>query len=366
MDMHVTSLSNQNRHGRVRPLAAASPSSLCLHPDMKSPFPASSSRPGDGRVVARRHPNGTTALESITYQYPLKLVSPTSSARETALVFLLSYGGGLVGGDRVNLDVDVLDGARLSIVTQGHTKIFNSPTPDLVTRQTLRVNIRGTGAFCLLPDPVQPFQDSVYEQTQVFRVDQEASACLLDWVTQGRAARGENWSLTSWKGRNEVWQISGEPRRDGSSSKDRLLVRDSVVLSREDPLPLGKPLKDVMHELGVFGTLILRGSLMESLGEFLLAEFAAMPRIGARDFRTAEDRAQEDGDLSEPMLWRLRRLELEKKEKLLWSAARVRGCVIVKFGAATVEGGRLWIGSVLEREGSISKLFGDEALICVR
>ena len=329
---------------------------------MKSPFPESSSRPGDGRVVARRHPNGTTTLESITYQYPLKLVSPTSSARESALVFLLSYGGGLVGGDEVKLDVDVLSGARLSIVTQGHTKIFNSLTPDIVTRQSLTVNICGDAAFCLLPDPVQPFEDSVYEQTQVFRVDEDASACLLDWVTQGRTARGENWSFTSWKGRNEVWRMAGD---HGPSPKDKLLVRDTVVLSGEDSLPLGKPLKDTMHQLGVFGTMILRGGLMKPLGDFFLSEFAALPRIGARDFRTAEAKAQEDGNVSEPASWRLQRLESEKKGKILWSAANVRGCVVVKFGAATVEGGRMWIRSMLDREGSVSEVFGDQALICL-
>jgi urease accessory protein len=215
----------------------------------------------------------------------------------------------------------------------------------------------------LLPDPVQPFEESVYEQTQVFRVADEASACLLDWVTQGRTARGENWSFTAWKGRNEVWWVAGD---EGSSSKDKLLVRDTVVLSGEDSLPLGKTLRDTMHQLGVFGTLILRGCLMKGLGDFFLGEFAALPRIGARDFRTAEAKAREDGNVSEPASWRLQRLGLEMREKILWSAANVRGCVIVKFGAATVEGGRMWIKCMLEREGSILELFGEQALMCVR
>ena len=105
---------------------------------------------------------------------------------------------------------------------------------------------------------------------------------------------------------------------------------------------------------------------MKALGDFFLAEFAALPRIGARDFRTAEDRETEDQGKDDHEIWRSNRLKMEKKEKILWSAANVRGCVVVKFGSATVEAGRLWIGSMLSREGSMVKQFGDQALMCVR
>ena len=86
------------------------------------------------------------------------------------LVFLLSYGGGLVGGDSVNLYITVKNGSKLSLVTQGHTKIFKSPTPDVLTSQTLHVQVEDGAALCLLPDPVQPFEDSVYFQKQMFTV----------------------------------------------------------------------------------------------------------------------------------------------------------------------------------------------------
>ncbi|CAM1508414.1 Fc.00g052620.m01.CDS01 [Cosmosporella sp. VM-42] len=329
---------------------------------MNSPFPKSSSSAGDGRIVAKVLPAGGTGLETITYQYPLKLISPSPSGHQpSVLVFLLSYGGGLVGGDTVDLSIHVQSKARLSVVTQGHTKIFKSASPDIVTKQTLQVQIDDKAGLCLLPDPVQPFEDSVYVQTQIFKVSSEASLCLLDWVTQGRTARGENWSLVKWTGRNEVWL-----HNPTALAKDRLLVRDTVVLSKEDSVALGRPLKDTMHKMGIFGTLILRGSMTESLGDFFLAEFAALPRLGARDFRSQETQEKEDAGISDFERWRLRRLEKEKREGVLWSAAQVRGCVIVKFGASTVEAGRDWIGSMLVKEGSISDHFGDQALMCVR
>ncbi|KAI1101964.1 UreD-domain-containing protein [Jackrogersella minutella] len=330
---------------------------------MDSPFPKSTSLPGEGRIVVKLSPNEISALESMTYQYPLKLISPDSAAEQgSVLVFLLSYGGGLVGGDQINLSIDIRPRARLSIVTQGHTKIFRPTTLDIVTRQNLNVQIKDRAALCLLPDPVQPFESSVYEQVQVFKLTSGASLCLLDWVTQGRTACGENWSFGRWIGCNEIWSTSDAP-----TSKDRLLVRDTVILNSKNR-PHGSPsLRESMYGHAVIGTLILRGPMTKSIGEFFLSEFGAMPRIGARDFRSAETREREEAISQSPLEhWRTKRLEEERNKQVLWSAANVRGCIIVKFGAATVEAARNWIGSMLMQEGSIGREFGEQALMCVR
>jgi urease accessory protein len=329
---------------------------------MESPFPKSSSAPGEGRIIVKLLPNGTSGLETITYQYPLKLITPSkASEKESVLVFLLSYGGGLIGGDSVHLSIDVQPNAKLSIVTQGHTKIFNSSSRDIVTSQTLAVEIADGAALCLLPDPVQPFEDSVYEQTQVFKLAMTGSLCLLDWVTQGRTARGENWSLTRWAGRNEVW-VPETSRPEG----ERLLVRDTVILDAEQPQATMPGLRESMSRMGIFGTLLLRGPLVKALGEFFLAEFAALPRLGARDFRSDEARRADIEELSPLEKWRAERIGTEKENGLLWSAANVRGCVVVKFGAPDVEAGREWIGAMLVWQGSIADIFGNQALMCVR
>ena len=282
----------------------------------------------------------------MTYQYPLKLISPApSSSQPSTLVFLLSYGGGLVAGDGVNLTVHVKPEAKLSIATQGHTKIFKSPTVDVITSQNLDVTIDNDASMCLLPDPVQPFEDSVYAQKQIFKLREQASLCLLDWVTQGRVARGENWSFRKWSGRNEIWL-----QDPAVTSADRLLVRDSIILSREASKSVGRTLPEMMQHMAITGTLILRGAKTKSLGEFFQTEFAALPRIGARDFRSPEAMAQDNTNTSDLERWRLQRLDKEKEGGVLWSAANVRGCVVIKFGAKTVEAGREWIGSMLDYE----------------
>lgn len=305
-------------------------------------------------------PSGGSGLEVMKYQYPLKLISPSPASHQSSiLVFLLSYGGGLVGGDSVDLSVKVKKGSKLSLVTQGHTKVFKSPSRSVLTSQVMRVEIEDGAAMCLLPDPVQPFEDSVYSQTQIFKTRPGSTLCLLDWVTQGRTARGEIWSFFQWTGRNEVWLLD-------DTDKDRLLVRDKVILAGDGGASSSGPLRDVMHKMGIFGTLILRGELMKPLRDFFLAEFAALPRLGSRDFRTAEARKAADDSMTELEKWRSWRIDMETVEGIMWSAANVRGCVVVKFAATTVEAGREWIGSMLIREGSIERIFGEDALMCVR
>ncbi|KAK8100902.1 urease accessory protein ureD-like [Apiospora kogelbergensis] len=328
---------------------------------MISPFPKSASAAGEGHIVVRLLPHDVSALESITYQYPLKLISPTVKAtQQSVVVFLLSYGGGLVGGDQVNLRIDIQSLARLSIVTQGHTKIFKPAIPGTITRQKLSVDIQDGAALCLLPDPVQPFEGSLYEQGQAFHLNGSASLCLLDWVTHGRAARGENWDLLKWTGRNEIWL-----KNQGTGLKDRLLVRDTVLLDGTPKSAHTMPLREAMHGHAIFGTLILRGPLTNSLGEFFRTEFSALPRIGARDFRTTEER-QKSAERSALERWRATRIQQESQDGVLWSAANVRSCMVIKFGAATVEAGRNWIGSMLAQEASLERNFGEDALLCVR
>ncbi|CAK7263101.1 hypothetical protein SEPCBS119000_000311 [Sporothrix epigloea] len=376
-----------------------------------SPFPPSAATPGDGRIVACLTPNGEPGLAVVSYQYPLKLIAPPTAAglgtlgraaageveerkgddvtrRRSALVFLLSYGGGLVAGDQVNLAIEVQRNARLSLVTQGTTKVFKATgdgraAPVTVpTRQNLTMAVAAGAGLCLLPDPVQPFAESLYEQVQIVRLDEKGrgslpSLCLLDWVTQGRAARAENWSFTSWKGRNEVWIETGGD--NGTPPRNRLLVRDSVMLAAGylDGGSLSETvLCDSLQGLAVYGTLLLRGPMVDALGRFFMSEFDALPRLGGRDFRDANDADDaNNADVSIPAAigtplslkaWQAERLRLERMHGVLWSAAAVRGCVVVKFGARSVEGGRLWIGAMLQREGSVAAAFGDEALMCVR
>ena len=332
---------------------------------MPSPFTKTPSLPaGHGLINIDLLQPSKPSLTTLTYSYPLKLVTHTRPSASTSalLIFLLTYGGGLVAGDIISLTINLAAHTRLALVTQGSTKIFKVPSTvstsgsNIVTKQHLDVHIGEDAALCYLPDPSQPFESSVYEQRQVFTVSKGASLCLLDWVNEGRRARGESWAFNRWTGRNEIFLEQGS---DPGNSKRRLLLRDAIIL---DGSTAGK-LASSMDGMGVVGTLILHGPLFKSLGQHFMSEFAKVPRIGGRNWSTAGESAE----LASPAeRSRDERLQQERKDGLLWTAANVRGMVLVKFGAHEVEGARNWLGRLLKEEGSVLSEFGDQALLCIK
>lgn len=325
-----------------------------------SPFAPSSSIAGAGEIVLALLPPGKQVLQKCTYQYPLKLIAPdphrSRDDKHVTLCFLLTYGGGLVGGDEINLKVDLNVSTRLVIVTQGSTKIFKSPSRTVISRQILDVKIGAHAALCYLPDPTQPFAESVYEQRQTFYVEPDGSSSLLmlDWVSEGRRARGESWSLWSWRGRNEI-------REFDEKSRGRLLLRDAVMLHDDDFGNSG--LIEKSNGMGIFGTLIVYGPIFKHLGDYLIKHFSGQPRIGAKNWNkgdTTTDEATGNGQQA--------RSEAKRgsQDGLLWTAAQVRGFVLVKFGARELDGARHWLGELLKQEGTVDKVFGHQALMCLR
>ena len=77
----------------------------------KSPFAPSSATAGAGGLKLSLLPPGRQVLTTCTYQYPLKLVVPdphhAHEDKHVTVVFLLTYGGGLVGGDKIDLRVEL-------------------------------------------------------------------------------------------------------------------------------------------------------------------------------------------------------------------------------------------------------------------
>lgn len=72
---------------------------------------------GTGRISLSRY--GPDAVFSeLSSTYPLKLLSPRITHAGVALVYLMTYGGGLVSGDQVTLSVDVSLGATLVLLSQ--------------------------------------------------------------------------------------------------------------------------------------------------------------------------------------------------------------------------------------------------------
>jgi hypothetical protein len=79
---------------------------------------------GKGRAELRVF-GDNAHFSDLSYTYPLKLLSPRSTtaaqneaAQRVAILYSLSYGGGLISGDRIELSLDVKEAAKLLLLTQ--------------------------------------------------------------------------------------------------------------------------------------------------------------------------------------------------------------------------------------------------------
>ncbi|KAK4504666.1 hypothetical protein PRZ48_002627 [Zasmidium cellare] len=334
---------------------------------MSKPFAPPTSTPGNGTIHLALLPPILPRLKTINYQYPLKLVSPAPLKSEddnpflVYTVYLLTYGGGLVAGDAIDLHVILEKTTRLILLTQGSTKLFKAPSRDVLSKQCMTVTLAPESALCYLPDPVQPFEKSKFEQQQIYKIElssspdvRSGSLCVLDWVSNGRPANGENWSFYHYGSRNEVFLS----RPDGIR---KLLLRDNLLL--HDRM-LGDNIAQRMDGLAVYGTLILYGPVFQHLGQFFMNEFKLLPRIGGRKWDSGSESGDEEVDLE--AVKRANRHRREIIDGVLWSAASVRGCVVVKFGAPVLEAARRWLHDMLLEENTVIEYFGERSLLCLR
>jgi urease accessory protein len=211
--------------------------------------------PGTGLI----HLLPSGSFSHLAYSYPLKLISPSplpSSSRGLRIVYLLSYGGGLISGDKIWIEVLVEPGGTLILLTQGTTKVMKRrprgrksvltssssssasrailsssaqshavikrPTRPETTTQTLLITLSPSSSLFLLPSPTSCFARSRYTQRQRFELTTCGTASLmyLDWFTSGRekslheptgreggerGERKEDWAAERMEFFVEVW-----------------------------------------------------------------------------------------------------------------------------------------------------------------
>ena len=141
---------------------------------------------------------------------PLRLLCPRN-AGTAAWTYTSSFGGGLVDGDDVRLDVPVGAGAQALVATQASTKAYPA---DGGARQTIIAHVADDGLLVLLSDPLVPFAGARVESLVDVSLAAGASLVAVEALAAGRVARGERWQAARCQTRVRV-------RRDGRAARRR-------------------------------------------------------------------------------------------------------------------------------------------------
>ena len=307
-------------------------------------------------------------LSNLSYQYPLKLITPNPSTllinrKNVHFVFILNYGGGIVAGDCACLEVNQAKHTRLVLFTQGSTKIFKSPDPFIISSQNIRMKL-GQKAFTFyLPEPVQPFSNSSYKQSLIVQVESSiqksmhqdefyANVFICDWVSNGRSARNEHWHLRDYTSTIELWNVSDGQRH--------LLIRDNLSLKNDHGNLRHTEVYNRFNNSGIFGTIIIHGPGLSSLGCFFTDEFKYLRKTEAEIYGPTTSGPINNNYLEEE---RFRRQRLERLYGVCWTVSFVRNVFVIKFSAKSTEGAKGWLKAMLIAEGTVAREFGERAFM---
>jgi urease accessory protein len=145
----------------------------------------------------------------------LRLRFPNTDAA-TLEAIILNTAGGMTGGDRFGIEIDVGEGANLCIGTTSAEKIYRSLQGDVTVDVTLKV---GSGAhLAWLPQETILFDRARYSRRIDVALAPDASLVLAESVVFGRTAMGETVGQGHLADR---WRV----RRDG-----KLLFAENVRL----------------------------------------------------------------------------------------------------------------------------------------
>lgn len=183
-----------------------SPPATLSQTGIRQPLGDTPRHPGRGHARLNvERVEGQSAVVSCYATSPLKLLTPRSRG-PSAWVCLSTHGGGVVAGDRVSIDLRVGPGAKCFVNTQSSTKIYRNPE-HRPSGQQVHARVLEDALLVWLPDPVQAFAGSSYNQHQRFELSRGASLVFVDGLSCGRVARGERWVFSDYAVRNEICSL---------------------------------------------------------------------------------------------------------------------------------------------------------------
>lgn len=148
----------------------------------------------DGALDLRFERRGpATVLSGCRYTLPLQVLAPLSLEEGVAVVSVLNPTGGLCGGDRLRIDVEVGPGAHACLTTPSATKVYRTEGEPATQVVSIRL---GAGAILeWVPDHTIPFAGSAFIQALGVELGERACLILVDAFAAGRVARGEAWGF---------------------------------------------------------------------------------------------------------------------------------------------------------------------------
>jgi urease accessory protein len=120
-------------------------------------------------------------------------------------VHLNNVSGGVLAGDRLALDVEVMAGAAAQITTTGAARLYRHRAGAADSEQRARFSVADRALLEYLPDAVIPYAGSRHVQRTEFRLGRESTLFWWEVLAPGRLAAGERFAFERLRVQAEVY-----------------------------------------------------------------------------------------------------------------------------------------------------------------
>jgi urease accessory protein len=145
---------------------------------------------------------GVTRLVHLHQRDPLRVLFPAPAAGDPPVAVIVTTSGGLVAGDRLEVEVGLAPGAAAHVTASAAEKVYRSTGRTTTIKQTLSI---GRGAILEFLPPETILFDGARLRRETI-VDLASGSAFLggDIVVFGRRARGERFTSGFLR---EVWEV---------------------------------------------------------------------------------------------------------------------------------------------------------------
>lgn len=237
-----------------------------------SPLPTQRTGPlqslrSDGEIgisfVADR--KGVTRLGRLYQRMPLRVLMTRVADDEPPQAVMVMTSGGLLGGDRISVQVDVEARARATLTSQAAEKVHGAGEYGPCRVET-RLRLAGGARLAWLPQETILFDDARLHRECAVDVGAEARLLAVESLVLGREARGEQLQTGELR---ETWRVA----REG-----RLVWMDAL---RVDDWPARRAARFGLADVRAMATILVVAPRVEQYLEEVRALLADAPRCGA-------------------------------------------------------------------------------------
>lgn len=183
--------------------------------------------PMDGSVRLRFDGGtGTTRLADLYQQAPLRAFFPDGATDGECEAVLGNVAGGLVGGDRLSVNIEAASNGRALITTQAAEKVYRSAGP--AVRVDCELAVSSGGSLAWMPQPTILFDGADLRRRTRISVEPDATLLAGEVLVLGREGYGERLATGHLY---DAWEVCCGGKLVWA---DRMVVRDWQAV-RDDP-----------------------------------------------------------------------------------------------------------------------------------